>query len=269
MERASADPEYNDVFINGSQALSMIDKNSLLIIVDTHRKSYTEFPRLIDEIQKVVIIDHHRRSADFISDTVLTYQEVYASSTCELVTELLMYFDNIPKLKKIEAEALYAGVVVDTKNFTFKTGVRTFEAASFLKRNGVDTVSVKQLFQSDLTVFKAVCQTISNAEIIKGNLALSICPPGVKMMQLVAANAADQMLAIAGISASFVICQVNNSIFMSARSYGDINVQVIMEKLGGGGHMTVAGTKIDDVSLDYAKKMLIKSIDECIDAKLD
>jgi c-di-AMP phosphodiesterase-like protein len=180
-----------------------------------------------------------------------------------------MYFDNNPKLKKLEAEALYAGIVVDTKNFTFKTGVRTFEAASFLKRHGVDTVSVKQLFQTDLTVFKAVCQTINQAEIIKGNIVISTCPTEISMTQLVAANAADQMLTIAGVSASFVLCQINSSIYISARSYGDINVQVIMEKLGGGGHMTVAGTKIDEVSLEYAKKMLIQSIDEYFETKAD
>lgn len=269
MERASEDPEYSEVFINGNMASGMVDDDTLLIIVDVHRKNYVEAPKLVDEVSKVVIIDHHRRSADFIADTVLTYQEVYASSTCELVAELLMYFDNNPKLKKLEAEALYAGIVVDTKNFTFKTGVRTFEAASFLKRHGVDTVSVKQLFQTDLTVFKAVCQTINQAEIIKGNIVISTCPTEISMTQLVAANAADQMLTIAGVSASFVLCQINSSIYISARSYGDINVQVIMEKLGGGGHMTVAGTKIDEVSLEYAKKMLIQSIDEYFETKAD
>ncbi len=248
--------EYEDLFISRNEVLDMFNSKTLLIIVDTHRPSFTEIPELIGMAGQVVVIDHHRRGAEYVQDTVLTYQETYASSTSELVTEILQYVDEKIKLKPVEAEALYAGIVVDTKNFTFKTGVRTFEAASYLKRQGVDTVAVKQLFQNDLTTYTNISSVVKSAEIINSEIAISICPPGTKNAQLIAAKAADELLNLSGINAAFVLCNVSNEIWISGRSLGDINVQMILEKLGGGGHLTVAGAQLTGIALEEAKDKL-------------
>lgn len=257
--------EYSGMLISRSEALDRIDKRTLLVIVDTHRPGFTEVPELLEYTGQVVVIDHHRKGADFIQDAVLTYQETYASSTCELVTEILQYVDEKLKLKPVEAEALYAGIVVDTKNFTFKTGVRTFEAASYLRRQGVDTVSVKQLFQNDLETYSNISNVVKNAEIINNNIAISVCPPNIKNVQLIAAKAADELLNLSGIAAAFVLCSVNNQAAISGRSLGDINVQVILEKLGGGGHMTVAGAQLEGFFPDDAKEKLKYAIIEYMD----
>lgn len=249
-------PDYGNLFIDKNEALARISDKTLLVVVDTYRPGFTEAPELLAHSKQVVVIDHHRKGADFIQDAVLTYQETYASSTCELVTELLQYVDEKPRLKPLEAEALYAGIVVDTKNFTFKTGVRTFEAASFLRRQGVDTVAVKQLFQNDLMTYSNISNVVKNAEIINENIAISLCPPNIKNAQLIAAKSADELLNLSGIAAAFVLCYVNNEIFISGRSFGDINVQVILEKLGGGGHLTVAGAQLQGISLEDAKEKL-------------
>lgn len=256
--------QYEDPFINRSEALETAGRKSLLIIVDTHRRSFTEIPELIGIAGQVVVIDHHRRGADYIQDTVLTYQETYASSTCELVTEVIQYIDEKLRLTQIEAEALYAGIVVDTKSFTFKTGVRTFEAASYLRRQGVDTVAVKQLFQNDLETYSNISSVVKNAELVNNEIAISICPQGVKNAQLIAAKAADELLNLSGIIASFVLCTVGNETWISGRSLGDINVQMILEKLGGGGHLTVAGAQLSGISPDDAKDKLKYAIIEYI-----
>jgi len=258
--------EYSGLFLGRSEALSLTGKNTLLIIVDTHRPGFTECPELIEMTDQVVVIDHHRRGADYIQKAVLTYQETYASSTCELVTELLQYVQEKITLTPIEAEALYSGIVVDTKNFTFKTGVRTFEAASFLRRQGVDTVAVKQLFQNDLDTYIVISNIVKDAEIINDNIAISICPPGVKNPQLIAAQAADQFLSLSGIVASFVLGSSNDEIFISGRSLGDINVQMILEKLGGGGHLTVAGAQLQGITLDEAKEKLKYAIIDYVES---
>ncbi|MDR0286343.1 MAG: DHH family phosphoesterase, partial [Clostridiales bacterium] len=255
-------PEYSEIFINSSHALNFVDENTLVVVVDTHRKVLTECPKLLDYASKVAVIDHHRRKADFIDNTMLSYQETYASSTSELLTEILMYFTKNPVLPLIEAEALYVGIVVDTKNFNFKTGTRTFEAASFLKSQGVDTVAVRKYFQPDYETFNTVCEITMNANLINNNIAISYCPQNIKNSQFISALAADQMLAVSGIDASFVLCQVNNIINISGRSLGDINVQVILEALGGGGHLTSAGAQMEDVSIEYAEKTLEKAIED-------
>lgn len=249
-------PEYSGLFINREEALYLIDKKTLLIIVDTHRPGFTEIPELIQLTGQIVTIDHHRRGADYIQDTVLTYQETYASSTCELVTEILQYIDNNIKLSPIEAEALYAGIVIDTKNFMFKTGVRTFEAASYLRRQGVDTLAVKHIFQNDLNTYLNILNIVKNAEIINGEIAISFCPQGLKNAQLIAAKTADELLNLSGIAAAFVLSSMNNEVWISGRSLGDINVQLIMEKLGGGGHLTVAGAQLTDITIEDAKEKL-------------
>ncbi len=256
--------EYEGLFINRGQALEMADSRTLLIIVDTHRKSFTEIPELIGNSGQVVVIDHHRRGADYIQDTVLTYQETYASSTCELVTEVLQYIDEKLKLSQIEAEALYAGIVVDTKSFTFKTGVRTFEAASYLRRQGVDTVMVKQLFQNDLETYSNISSVVRSAELINEEIAISLCPQGIKNAQLITAKAADELLNLSGITAAFVLCSIGSDIWISGRSLGEISVQLILEKLGGGGHLSVAGAQLTGMNADDAIAKLKYAIMEYI-----
>ncbi len=260
--KLNKNPEYDGIFTSGNAALDRIGKKSLLIIVDTHRPSFTEAPELITKAGQVVVIDHHRRGADFLQDTVLTYQETYASSTCELVTEILQYIDEKFKLKPVEAEALFAGIVVDTKNFTFKTGVRTFEAASYLRRQGVDTVAVKQLFQNDLATYSSISNVVKEAEMVGNEIAISVCPQNIKNAQLVTAKSADELLNLSGIIAAFVLCYVGNGVWISGRSLGDINVQVILEKLGGGGHLTVAGAQLAGISLEDAREKLKYAIME-------
>ena len=256
--------DYEGMITSRNAALDRIDRKSLLIIVDTHRPGFTEAPELITKAGQVVVIDHHRKGADFIQDTVLTYQETYASSTCELVTEILQYMDDKLRLKPLEAEALFAGIVVDTKNFTFKTGVRTFEAASFLRRQGVDTVAVKQLFQNDLATYTSISTVVKEAEIIGNEIAISVCQQNIKNAQLVTAKAADELLNLTGIIAAFVLCYVGNEVWISGRSLGDINVQMILEKLGGGGHLSVAGAQLSGISLEDARAKLKYAIMEYV-----
>ncbi|MGE5614000.1 MAG: DHH family phosphoesterase [Bacillota bacterium] len=262
LQRIQRDDEYKRIFVNRNEAVEMADEKALLIVVDTHRRSFVEIPELIDIVGQVVVIDHHRRGVDYIHDTVLTYQEAYASSTCELVTEIIQYIDEKLELSQVEADALYAGIVVDTKNFTYKTGVRTFEAASYLRRQGADTVVVKQLFQNSLETYSNISAVIKNAELINGETAIAVCPHGMKNARLIAAKASDELLNISGITAAFVLCEAGNEIWISGRSLGDINVQVILEKLGGGGHMTVAGAQLPDIGLEDAKDKLKYAIIE-------
>lgn len=254
--------EYSNIFITNEQALNRVDKSTLLIIVDTHIKGLTEFPDIIDKVDRIVVIDHHRKSADHIDNAVLNYLETYASSASELVTEIIQYISEKPELRTIEAEALMAGITVDTKSFSFKTGVRTFEAASFLRRSGADTTSVKQLLADELSTYIMRADVVKNARIIGGNIAISICREVGNNISLVVPQAADELLDIKGIHASFVLAKSGNDIIISARSLGDINVQVILETLGGGGHLTVAGAKLSNVSLKQAEAMVINAINQ-------
>jgi len=256
------DEEYEDIFINKEVALENIDNETLLVIVDTHKLNYVEAPEVLEKLKKVVVIDHHRRSADFIEDATLTFQEVYASSAAELVTELLQYVEANVELKTIEAESLYAGIMMDTKNFTFKTGVRTFEAAAYLRRSGVDIIRVKKWFQSDLASFNKIADIVRNAEIVNETIAIAIYEEKVKDTSLVCAKAADELLTISDITASFVIGNLGDKVCISGRSIGDINVQVILEKLGGGGHITLAGAQVEGMTLEEAKQKLIEKISE-------
>lgn len=254
-------PEYN--FISDEEALSLITEKDLLVVVDTHRPSFTEFPDLLKETDRVVLIDHHRMGTEQIENTILRYTEPYASSTCELVAEILQYIDGKHNIEKIEAEAMLAGIAVDTKNFSFKTGVRTFEAASFLRRLGADTTNVKQLFQDDIETFIDRSNLVSTAKMFNENIAIAICPKGTSNPQLVAAQGADELLNIRGIKASFVLGQTSDEVvFISGRSLGDINVQLILETLGGGGHLEVAGAQLSNVSVEEAREQLVNSIDD-------
>lgn len=260
MEREQ--PEYLDMIITPEEALNMAGDSSLLVVVDNHKPNFTEEPRLLDLIEKVVLIDHHRRGAEFIKNPILTYLEPYSSSTCELVTEILYYMTDKMELTKFEADALLAGISVDTKNFTFQTGVRTFEAASILKRAGADTTSVKQLFKDDYDTYILKAEVVKNAFIVHEKIAISRLDKKADDSVLIAAQAANDLLNINGIMASFVLTLVDNKVHISGRSLGEISVQLILEKLGGGGHLTSAGTQIIDVNIDEAEKMLIDSIDK-------
>lgn len=256
------DAEYEDVIINKEVALENIDEDTLLVVVDTHKINYVEVPELLDKTKKIVIIDHHRRSTDFIENATLTFQEVYASSAAELVTELLQYTENKVDLKTIEAESLYAGIMMDTKNFTFKTGVRTFEAAAYLRRCGVDIIRVKKWFQSNLESFNKIADIVRRAELVNDTIAISTYEEKTKDASLVCAKAADELLTISDITASFVMGQLDDKVCISGRSIGDINVQVILEKLGGGGHITLAGAQVEGMTMKEAKQELIIRINE-------
>ncbi|WP_053955072.1 DHH family phosphoesterase [Inediibacterium massiliense] len=253
-------------FITSEEAMSKMSEEALLVVVDTHKPSFTQCPEILNKGQRIVLIDHHRRGSEFIDQAVLTYLEPYASSTCELVSEILQYMDEKINIEKIEAEALLAGISVDTKNFSFKTGVRTFEAASWLRRVGADTTNVRQLFQDDLKTFVAIADVVKNAKAIRKNIALSICSKEIENTSLVVAQAADELLNIRGITASFVLgVRENDEIIISGRSLGDISVQLILEKLGGGGHLTVAGTQLMGITVEEATAMLEKAIEEYLE----
>ena len=254
--------EYKDVLIDKSTALNKINQDSLLVVVDTDKRNYVEVPELLEKTDKIVVIDHHRRGTDYIENAILTFHEVYASSACELVTELIEYSENDIKLTTFEVEALYAGIMMDTKNFTFKTGVRTFEAAAYLRKCGVDIIKVKKWFQSDLETYNKISEIVAKSEIIDGNIAISIYDKEDADANITCAKAADELLTISNITASFVIGKMGEQICISGRSIGDINVQLILEKLGGGGHITVAGAQIEGMTQEEVKQELINRINE-------
>ena len=232
------------------------------MVVDTHRPSFTEEPELIRRAERIVVFDHHRRSAESIENATLSYLEPYASSASELITEVVQYFDDRIKIEPLEADALLAGITMDTKNFIFKTGVRTYEAASYLRRAGADPTSVRQLFQDDMETFTYRAETIKKAKMIKPGIAISECPPNIPNAQLIAAQAADSLLNIKGITASIVLCSTPEGIMISGRSLGSINMQLILEKLGGGGHLTMAGAQLENISMEEARKLVIEAIDD-------
>ena len=256
------DPEYEDILITKEVAEENIDENTLLVVVDTHKTNYVEDPELLNKIGKIVVIDHHRRSTDYIENATLTFQEVYASSAAELVTEILQYVTTKVNLKTIEAESLYAGIMMDTKNFTFKTGVRTFEAAAYLRKCGVDIIRVKKWFQSDLASFNKIAEIVKKAEIVNDSIAIASYNRKTKDASLICAKAADELLTISNITASFVLGNLGEKICISGRSIGDINVQVILEKLGGGGHITLAGAQVEGMTMEEARQELIIRINE-------
>lgn len=250
--------EHSNIFITTESALQKIQRNTLLIIVDVHRKSFIESPELLDKVYNIAILDHHRKSVDFIDNAVISYIEPYASSTCELVTEMLQYMTDKPKLHEIEAQALMAGIYVDTKNFTFKTGVRTFEAAGFLRRLGADLVEVKKMFADDFETYLERTKVVTSAKM-HNNIAVAVWREKLKN-SLVVPQAADELLKINGIEASFVLAETGDCITISGRSLGEINVQLILERVGGGGHMAIAGAKISNITIDEAYEKLMESI---------
>ena len=253
---------YGDVIIDKNQALNIITPNTVLVVVDTHKRSYVEVPELLEKTEKIVVIDHHRKSEDYIENAILSFHEAYASSASELVTEIVEYATKEVVLEQIEAESLYAGIMMDTKNFTFKTGVRTFEAAAYLRKYGIDIIKVKKWFQSDLDSYTVIADIVKNAEIVNDTIGISEYDENDKNANLICAKAADELITISNITASFVLGHMGDKICISGRSIGDINVQVILEKLGGGGHITLAGAQLEGLTMEEAKSELIIRINE-------
>lgn len=266
MDRYRNTPEYDeDLFITKEEALKRIHPNTLLVVVDTNRPSYTESPELLSRAQNIVVLDHHRQTRDVIDNALLSYVEPYASSTCEMVAEILQYYSEDIRIKSGDADAIYAGMVVDTNNFLNKTGVRTFEAAAFLRRNGADVTRVRKMFRDNMEDYKAKAEAVRNAKVFESSYAISVCPNDTnESPTVIAAQAANELLGISGIKASFVLTDYNNQIYISGRSIDEVNVQVIMERLGGGGHLSIAGAQLKGVTIEEAIARLQDVIKESI-----
>lgn len=264
INKLKCDNKYDNLLISSSVAEKAINDKTLLIIVDVHNKGYVNNLSIVEKISRKIIIDHHRRSPDIIEGALLNYIEVYASSTSEMVTELIQYMLQKPRISKLEAEGLLGGIFMDTKGFQFKSGVRTFDAAAFLRSLGADTIEVKKMFTDSLEDYLLISDTIKSAEV-HDNLAIAISPTKVNNTVIVA-RAADELLGISGIDVCFVLCEINNAITISARSTGEVNVQVILEELGGGGHMNMAGAKVNG-TIDEVVYMLKEAIKKHLEVK--
>ena len=264
MTKLKKGDKYDNLFISSDEAEKNINEKTLLIIVDVHNKGYVNNFGITEKINRKIIIDHHRRSPDIIEGALLNYIEVYASSTSEMVTELIQYMLQKPRIPKIVAEGLLGGIFMDTKGFQFKSGVRTFDAAAFLRSLGADTIEVKKMFTDSLDDYLFISDTIRNAEVHE-NLAIAVCPSDVNNTVIVA-RAADELLGISGIDVCFVLCNINDSIIISGRSTGEVNVQVILEELGGGGHMNMAGAKLE-CTIDEAVNLLKEAINKHLEIK--
>lgn len=264
INRFAGNTDYEeDLLIKSPTAIELAkkEKNTAVIVVDVNRPSYTECPELLELCKTVVVLDHHRQTSEIIENALLSYVEPFASSTCEMVAEILQYIQDGIKLKQVEADAMYGGIMIDTNNFTQKTGVRTFEAAAFLRRNGADVTRVRMMFRNDIAEYKARAEAVSRAEVFCEQFAMADCDAsGLESPTVVCAQAANELLNISGINASFVLTDYNNRIYISARSIDKINVQLIMERLNGGGHMNIAGAQLDGYTIDEAKNCLRETI---------
>lgn len=255
------DDYEEDMFINSGEAIERVTYNTAVVVVDVSRPSYVECPEILNKAKDIVVLDHHRRSSDTIENASLSYIEPYASSASEMVAEILQYFTDGIKIKPVEAEAMYGGIMIDTNNFSKKTGVRTFEAAAFLRKCGADVTNVRKLFRDSFDDYKAKASAISSAEAFEKVYAIAVCPSeGIDSPTVLGAQISNELLNINGVKASFVLTEHNNKIYISARSMGDISVQLIMEKLGGGGHLDTAGAQLENVSMYEAKNILKKLI---------
>ena len=255
----------DDMFIPSQLALDEIDSHTALIVVDTNRPSYTECPNLLNRAKAIVVFDHHRQCEDVVKNAVLSYTEPYASSTCEMIAEVLQYFDEDIKLSTQEADAIYAGILIDTNNFVSKTGVRTFEAAAYLRRCGAEVTRVRKMLRNDMDAYKARAEAVRHAEVFHNMFAISVCPAdNIESPTVACAQAANELLNIIGIKASFVLTEYHDRIYISARSIDEINVQLVMERLGGGGHMNSAGAQLAGCTLEDAKRTIENTLDEMI-----
>ena len=252
----------DDMFIPSQLAVDELDSHTALIVVDTNRSSYAECPTLLNRARTIVVFDHHRQCEDVIKNTVLSYTEPYASSTCEMIAEVLQYFDEDIKLSAQEADAIYAGILIDTNNFVSKTGVRTFEAAAYLRRCGAEVTRVRKMLRNDMSAYKARAEAVRHAEVYRNMFAISVCPAdNIESPTVACAQAANELLNIAGVKASFVLTSYNNEVYISARAIDEVNVQVMMERMGGGGHLNIAGAQVKD-TMDETERMLKEIIDQ-------
>ena len=266
-EQFSTENGYpEDMFITSHEALETYDYHTGLVVVDTNKPGYTECPQLLNKSKSIVVFDHHRQGQDIIKNAVLSYIEPYASSACEMIAEVLQYFDEDIKLSNIEADSIYAGILIDTNNFMTKTGVRTFEAAAYLKRCGADVTRVRKMLRNDMNAYKARAEAVRHAQVYRGSFAISICPAdNIESPTVACAQAANELLNIIGIRAAFVLTEYHEKIYISARSIDEINVQRIMERLGGGGHLNTAGAQLTDCSMEEACKTIQNTLDEMIE----
>ena len=254
------------MFVTSHEAKEIVDDNTVVVVVDTNRPGYTECEELLYMTKTIVVLDHHRQSKDIIQNAVLSYIEPYASSACEMVAEILQYFADGIRIRNIEADSLYAGIMIDTNNFLTKTGVRTFEAAAFLRRCGADVTRVRKMFREHVEDYRAKGEAIRNAELFREHFAISVCPSeGLDSPTVVGAQAANELLNIIGVKASFVLTDYRNTIYISARSIDEINVQIVMERLGGGGHLNIAGAQLEHYSITEAKDVLKQTLQKMLD----
>ena len=260
-------PDYpNDMFVSGDQAMELLDRQTIVMVVDVNRPSYTEEPGLLQKAGSVVVIDHHRKGTESVENATLSYVEPYASSACEMVAEIIQYIGSDIRLLPLEADAMYGGMVIDTQNFINQTGVRTFEAAAFLKRQGASIPKIRKMFRDSFNDYRAKAEAIGRSFVYREHFALSeLDPEGVDSPTIVGAQAANSLLEIDGIRAAFVLTPYSGQIFISARSIDDINVQVMMEKLGGGGHMSMAGAQLKDVTMEEAFDKVKELIDQMLE----
>ena len=251
------------MFVNNHEAKEIMDDNTLLVVVDTNKPSITQCEDLLYMAKMIVVLDHHRQGSDTIRNSVLSYIEPYASSASEMVAEILQYFTEGIRIRNVEADSIYAGIMIDTDNFMQKTGVRTFEAAAFLRRCGADVTRVRKLFREDMNDYKARGETIRNAELFRGQFAISECPSDyVDSPTVVGAQAANELLNIVGVKASFVLTEYKGVIYISARAIDEVNVQIIMERMGGGGHLNMAGCQLETVNMEGARNLLKSTLTE-------
>ena len=259
MNNSDYDPS---MFVNSAQAKEFVDNNTVVVVVDTNKPSYTECEELLHMTKTIVVLDHHRRGSEVIDNAVLSYVEPYASSACEMVAEILQYFSDDLRIRNMEADCIYAGIMIDTNNFTTRAGVRTFEAAAFLRRSGADVTRVRKMLRDNLESYQARAEAVRTAHIYRDCFAIARCPSeGLDSPTVVGAQAANELLNIAGVKASFVLTEYNNEVYISARAIDEVNVQVMMEKMGGGGHMNIAGAQVK-ATPDEVEKMLKDIIDE-------
>ena len=264
MDRFIGNPDYpEDMFLKGPKAAELVDAATMLVVVDVNRPSITDAPALLRMVKSIVVLDHHRQSSEIIDNAVLSYVEPYASSACEMVAEVLQYIADNIRIRPAEADAMYAGIVIDTLNFTNQTGVRTFEAAAYLRRCGADITRVRKMFRENMAEYQAKADAVRRAEVYREAFAISVCPAeGLASPTIVGAQAANDLLEINGIKASVVLTEYNHVIYLSARSIDEVNVQVMMEILGGGGHRTVAGAQLEGVTIEQARAKVKDAIDE-------
>lgn len=260
-------PEYDsDMIVGSSQAMEIAGNNAVLVVVDVNRPSITECPDLLRVCKSIVVLDHHRQGTDTIENATLSYVEPYASSACEMVSEILQYTADNIKIRTEEADCMYSGIMIDTNNFMSKTGVRTFEAAAFLRRSGADVTRVRKMFREDAAEYKAKADAVSQAEIYRQSFAISVCvSEDVQSPTIIGAQAANELLNIKGVKASFVLTDYQGKIYVSARSIDEVNVQIIMERMGGGGHMSIAATQLEGISMAEAIGSLKSTIDTMIE----